>query len=369
MIVHLDERCFEAEGYYNDCGLEFTTETQDIRINYGRWVLTNLLVNFTSAVYLNRIRDSVLEQARNTMSPSTSLNTSNITNQEQNSISQKTPTRSQKLASTPSPMNSLARQIPDSTTPTYPISDSPSASPGIIDRIKGNIHLRLPWSKKTKKQVFEDSEFADEDEYDDQVLLKPLFYTSNSIENLDKYSRDIKKNAMIEIIPHWNEEETPFFNVSNTISLSQQEPESCGFVTIYKSNVENISSLSQVNRLKEVLPAWIYDPIIENKKTAVDVVKIGFSLTSIDKTRELPNNSSRLSANRMLRIKKLKVYICEKCFDDEILDESGDERAKRLVEITCQGVVVGDDVTLAMLRYLWWKGNGELTLNYSRKSG
>jgi WD repeat-containing protein 48 len=77
------------------------------------------------------------------------------------------------------------------------------------------------------------------------------------------------------------------------------------------------------------------------------------------KLKELPNGANRLSANRMLRIRKLLCYISERI--DGVKEEC-------LLEIVCEGRVLGLETTLASLKFQVWKGGGELEMRYRLKT-
>ncbi|KAJ3089985.1 hypothetical protein HK102_005000 [Quaeritorhiza haematococci] len=89
------------------------------------------------------------------------------------------------------------------------------------------------------------------------------------------------------------------------------------YIDQYRGTVKTVGDSQELARINRVIPQWILEWIVENRNPAKDPVKLSFMLvpapgTEAEILRELPNGNNRLSANRMLRVKKLLAYVVEK---------------------------------------------------------
>ncbi|CAG8786793.1 3233_t:CDS:2, partial [Cetraspora pellucida] len=113
-------------------------------------------------------------------------------------------------------------------------------------------------------------------------------------------------------------------------------------------------------------------------------VKIGFTLKPHEgsELEDLPNGNSRLTANRMLRARKILSYIVEKLELDQ--PEPGknvgeksltdtlekDEKTKNSLkpemwlELVCSDQILPPTMTLATIKSHIWKQNGDLVMTY-----
>jgi WD repeat-containing protein 48 len=160
------------------------------------------------------------------------------------------------------------------------------------------------------------------------------------------------------------------------ISSEEHSPNTSGYISKISSKLCNIAKTkTQMERLDRHMPKWIHDYIVLGRGVVRDPIKISFlllpdeSVPKPDRLKELPNGANRLSANRMLRIKKLLGYITERISVGDVVEGEGDaERGERCLEILCGGTVLEGNVTLARLKFVVWKGGGELEMRYRLKT-
>jgi len=97
-----------------------------------------------------------------------------------------------------------------------------------------------------------------------------------------------------------------------TVIISEDSPEASTNVDLYRGTIASMSNDAEM--IEQKAPIWLLEFLIKNKTPPKDSVKVSFVLkphedSSLD---ELPNGNSRLSANRMLRVRKILAYIVDK---------------------------------------------------------
>jgi WD repeat-containing protein 48 len=100
------------------------------------------------------------------------------------------------------------------------------------------------------------------------------------------------------------------------------------------------------------LPDWVVNLLLFNQIPHKDPVKVNFTLTPEHEKDAI--NPPRLSAYRMLRIKRITNYI-----SDHLASRPNPET----IELSCQGRVLGPKETLASVRSLW-KTGGDVVIHY-----
>ncbi|KAG5358234.1 UBP9-binding protein [Yarrowia sp. B02] len=100
------------------------------------------------------------------------------------------------------------------------------------------------------------------------------------------------------------------------------------------------------------LPDWVVNLLLFNQIPHKDPVKVNFTLTPEHEKDAI--NPPRLSAYRMLRIKRITNYI-----SDHLASRPNPDS----IELSCQGRVLGPKETLASVRSQW-KTGGDVIINY-----
>ncbi|TPX32848.1 hypothetical protein SmJEL517_g04124 [Synchytrium microbalum] len=197
-----------------------------------------------------------------------------------------------------------------------------------------------------------------------------------------------------------NPEETPYIEIPPHIPvfLSVEETaEVSTFLDIYRGTVGRMAEPEEMAHLEDMLPGWMYDWIVEQKPPSRDPAKMSFVLAPFESSNlpELPNNTSRLSANRMLRVRKLLAYVVDKLDlhppgvvkpdTKHMRSLSGQstgatlfaaqmaaaadlgwtrEKPEMWLEMLCHDKPVPPKMTLATIRAYLWKSGGDLVLSY-----
>ncbi|CAG8550507.1 8358_t:CDS:2 [Rhizophagus irregularis] len=184
-------------------------------------------------------------------------------------------------------------------------------------------------------------------------------------------------------------------------------------VDLYRGTVEDMERDAEI--IEQKAPTWLIEFLIKNKIPAKEPIKISFILKPHEGSEldELPNGNARLTANRMLRTRKILAYIVEKLELDQpstspinnsnsvtesaatseylekslndsneannndqeanntgqIATKAEEERNNAMkpelwLELICQDQVLSPTMTLATIKSHIWKFSGDLTMTY-----
>ncbi|RIB12846.1 hypothetical protein C2G38_2041481 [Gigaspora rosea] len=181
----------------------------------------------------------------------------------------------------------------------------------------------------------------------------------------------ISESPEIQIPPH------------TTVIISEVSPEASTFVDSYRGAVETM--VKDVELIEHKAHPWLLEFLLKNKIALKESVKIGFILKPHEgsELEELPNGNSRLTANRMLRARKILSYIVEKLeldspgggerdeiVTEKTLIEKDEEKSKNSIkpemwlELVCLDQILPPTMTLATIKSHIWKQNGDLVMTY-----
>ncbi|KAJ3189032.1 hypothetical protein HK101_009000 [Irineochytrium annulatum] len=230
-----------------------------------------------------------------------------------------------------------------------------------------------------------------------------------------------------------NPEEIPPIRLPPSVPVIlsiEESPEAGAFLEQIRSSVGALGWSREAARLEECIPKWVLDGISDSKTPVRDPAKMSFVLVPHPNSNlpDLPNNTSRLSSNRMLRIRKLLNYVVENiglnppvelvrqalvdaeqaamvaadnvtrfgagqereeirvqsianlqalkiCLNDSIVGPEkvqaekvvrGLIKPERYFELCCNDKALPPKVTLATVKHHIWKSVGDLTLTYRR---
>ncbi|KAJ3074715.1 hypothetical protein HDU98_010509, partial [Podochytrium sp. JEL0797] len=111
-----------------------------------------------------------------------------------------------------------------------------------------------------------------------------------------------------------NTEELPMIRIPPDVSIlvsCEESPEAACYLDQFRSTVGQIGWVREAMRLDECIPRWVLDAITDKKLK--DAPKMSFTMSPHlnSDLPDLPNNSNRLSSNRMIRLRKLLAYVAE----------------------------------------------------------
>ncbi|KAF0489658.1 WD40 repeat-like protein [Gigaspora margarita] len=369
LTVHLDERtCFDAEAYADELDLQESADIrEDQRINLGKWVFRNLFANFTRT--LIEIYEEL--QAQNLLMPQrlpndyrrrsfTSVTTYFIPTSY---CSGRTiePTGSQQPDyfsgshhnSPTSPTGSSGNLTPPASTGSEPLGgqlstpevikppppaliNQTSSSSGSSNSIFGRLKLTSVRSKISKtpntetKPESSGTSVSTENNAGTKTDSKPSAPTQSQDESSAQVRKDEESKPPFVQLPI-NESPEIQIPLHTTVIISEVSSEASPFVDSYRGTVETM--VKDVELIEHRAHPWLLEVLLKNKIALKESVKIGFILKPHEgsELEELPNGNSRLTANRMLRARKILSYLIEKL---ELDSPGGGERDEIVTEKT-----------------------------------
>ncbi|KAF0472752.1 WD40 repeat-like protein [Gigaspora margarita] len=173
------------------------------------------------------------------------------------------------------------------------------------------------------------------------------------------------------------------YHLIKTAIISEVSPEASTFVDSYRGAVETM--VKDVELIVHGAHPWLLEFLLKNKIALKESVKIGFIFKPHEgsELEELPNGNSRLTANGMLRARKILSYIVEKLeldspgggerdeiVTEKTLIEKDEEKTKNSIkpemwlELVCLDQILSPTMTLATIKSHIWKQNGDLVMTY-----
>ncbi|OZJ05112.1 hypothetical protein BZG36_01381 [Bifiguratus adelaidae] len=174
-----------------------------------------------------------------------------------------------------------------------------------------------------------------------------------------------------------------------TVIISEESPEASASVDVYRGTVASVGEDSR--SIDEAAPSWLLSYLLQNKIPFKDTVKVSFVLRPHEGTAlpELPSgNTARLTANRVLRVRKLMTHLVEKLHlnyhellaANKIAPVNGiessvdgpsseqDVKPELWLELLFGDRVLEPTMTLATIKQYVFKQGGDLPLTYRLKS-
>ncbi|KAM3452069.1 hypothetical protein MY3296_004806 [Beauveria thailandica] len=160
--------------------------------------------------------------------------------------------------------------------------------------------------------------------------------------------------------------DTPVLKLPPGTKVIIQEETSGGSSNVYQGTVEGVGRDADI--IEQKAPMWLGDLLLQNQVPFKEPVKISFVLHPLDGLPAIATDgSSRLNANRMLRVKKILGYVAERIEpppgpDDDSADAQMDPA--EYLELYCNEQLLEPTLTLATLRTHIWKGGNDIVLYY-----
>ncbi|KAI9136835.1 WD40-repeat-containing domain protein [Paraphysoderma sedebokerense] len=472
ITVHLDEsRVFDAEIYFDEIAfMDGVQYVQDQRVNVGKWVIYSLFHDFKDALMRQPAQECKSSVPSSSSSPTSSQPTlkraySSVTELSTVPPVPELPSNLKDYSVSPPPdVGSKYNQPPadDQGESDTARASTGSGTDSSISQEQQNVdtahteeklgsHKRSPSSsslvgkltrrlsfkkatppdspdksnKKISSETRSDNEHSNKDPPSMSVTQSQASLTHTPLpshpQEMPATSAGMmpSSNAVSHALssppqPPAHSPLPPFPMPRNTtMEISEESPEASTSINLYTGT---LSSLSQDHEfIRNILPHWALDLILYDRSMNKEPVKFGFSLLPMKDSglKELPNGNYRLSANRLIRLRKLISYVSDKLSitppyssvtslsSPNVLPSSlgspssgsttvsasqsqptdstsGMESLpsnplppEEYIELLCQG---SDDkplsplVTLGTVKTFIWKGQGELVLWYRLKS-
>ncbi|KAJ7623186.1 hypothetical protein FB45DRAFT_797112 [Roridomyces roridus] len=210
-------------------------------------------------------------------------------------------------------------------------------------------------------------------------IATPVLPTTVEVPTVEKVAPDPAAKTPLQLILEGPlspppSSEAPTLGLSSSIVVLIEEEAPPGFVTVYRGTVG--STAGDVHTLEEVMPMWLAEYLLLHRMpSAPPQVKLSFVLlpwVGKDGEEQLPEllntAQSKLTASRMLRVRKLVLHVQDKLDKMTPPPPAGAPRphAEDLYEILCNDVVLPLDMTIAAVRQYVWRQSAELTMCYRR---
>ena len=129
----------------------------------------------------------------------------------------------------------------------------------------------------------------------------------------------------------------------------------------------------------EDVPEWVRRCVLEDEYPRSKALKMCFVLVPKRGTNLPPMGQSRLTAPRVLQVEKMLDYVMKRLKSKGIdcckrpiywdtrreVKDVETEESKQQVLLTCNGVLIPSDFTLAAVRQWMWKKPEDLRIEYS----
>ncbi|OAA79837.1 WD repeat protein [Akanthomyces lecanii RCEF 1005] len=158
--------------------------------------------------------------------------------------------------------------------------------------------------------------------------------------------------------------DTPVLKLPLGTKVIIQEETSGGSSNVYQGTVESVGR--DADLIEQKAPMWLGDLLLQNQVPFKEPIKISFVLHPLDGLPAVATDgSSRLNANRMLRVKKILGYVAERIEPPPGPDEEGAQmEPEEYLELYCNEQLLEPTLTLATLRTHIWKGGNDIVLYY-----
>ncbi|KAJ5122321.1 hypothetical protein N7448_003453 [Penicillium atrosanguineum] len=196
-------------------------------------------------------------------------------------------------------------------------------------------------------------------------------------------SSNPSRDLVTAIVPS-AESETPRLHIPprTAVFIQEETGDTAVASDLYRGSVGTIGQ--EIERLEKAIPHWLGELLLKNQIPFKEQLKIAFILKPYEDSLppvvkpELPtanggpptnmngnNNSSRLNANRMLRVKKVLAYVAERIDPSNPDEPEADAlQPEEYLELYCQKQLCPPNMTLATIRTCLWRTSGDMVLYY-----
>ncbi|CAG8445457.1 6484_t:CDS:10 [Ambispora gerdemannii] len=246
----------------------------------------------------------------------------------------------------------------------------------------------------------EDGQSKDEDEAEKKINSPTSVHPPSTVshspattvqqQSLVQQTKGNQQPGLINIptlpapLGHFDLHESPAINIPShtTVIISEESPEASTSVDLYRGTMASLGL--DYEEIERQAPSWLYDFLIKNKVPYKEPAKISFILRPHEGSElsELSNGNVKLAAPRILRVRKMLIYVIERLepsptsttnnSHNASADEAEREEEKKIrtlkpemwVELLCQEQVLPPTMTLATIKAHIWKSGGDLVMTY-----
>ncbi|KAG9029580.1 hypothetical protein FS837_003512, partial [Tulasnella sp. UAMH 9824] len=172
------------------------------------------------------------------------------------------------------------------------------------------------------------------------------------------------------------------------VMISEETSDAGGWTGIYTSVVSTLQD--DLESFEMAAPIWLLELLLLNKAPTVPQTKLSFVVIHNDRKSEPIADSSRLTAGRGLRVRKVLQYVKDKLEPVDLarvkpdakdgakqaaptssqtnLPPPPDVKPEDMYELLCNDTVLPLTMTIGAVRHYVWRQSGELMMYYRRKN-
>ncbi|KAG8527502.1 uncharacterized protein KY384_007654 [Bacidia gigantensis] len=238
-------------------------------------------------------------------------------------------------------------------------------------KFRMNFPRKLARSSVEVKPAVVDEKSEESDRFEDKDEKSSDSYFLGTILGIKKdyevQLHDFPNQEVISGISPSTEHDTPRLKHPpyTTVIIQEETPEAGGVADIYRGTVSSVGS--DAHMIERRAPSWLGDVLLKNQLPDKEPTKVSFVLLPHEDL--LPSIASadgntRLTANRMLRAKKVLAYVSEKIETTSMRADASALKPEEYLDLYCQNQLVEHNMTLATLRTHIWKTGGDVVMYY-----
>ncbi|KAL9102712.1 MAG: hypothetical protein Q9163_002174 [Psora crenata] len=264
---------------------------------------------------------------------------------------------------------------PDASNTASPVDgdrDEKTGNSFFSKKLRMNFPKKLGRSSVEVKPavVDEKSEESDKSEDKEDRNVQDNFY--GTIQKIRYEYDEILQNEPSQLLPSLIApslaNETPLLHHPpyTTVIIQEERADSGGVADLYRGTVSSVGH--DADLIEKSAPMWLGELLLRNVMPPKEMPKVSFVLLPYQDL--LPSIASsdgnnRLTANRMLRAKKVLAYVAERIETPPLKPDPHALRPEEYLDLYCQNQVVQHNTTLATLRAHVWKTGGDVILYYA----
>ncbi|KAG0139612.1 hypothetical protein CROQUDRAFT_666249 [Cronartium quercuum f. sp. fusiforme G11] len=408
LTVHLDEqKVFDAEVYADESGLEIEDLKDDSRICLGKWVLRNLFDGFVAYQQARRLED-VPAQYRPRSSSEPFVGAA-INVQQQQQQPPRTPgmtislaraaatatlppaipdqshrsragmrpqteafeaglpmlaeTDEQNLFKASNPNSSQSSLSPQLNTNEDPPAGTSSSSTTILGRLRALSRNHSKLNRRPELPLHPPPLPRAQSHH----VTSSTTSNNDELQRKQRYQATLLQSILSRPFTPCPPTEAPKLDIplSTAILISEESDSSGAWEVTYRGLVSTTEE--DAVALEAVAPGWLLEFLYGNRTIGKEGAKVTFVLLPMveeeeekDRLKELPNGNARLTASKVLRIRKVFIYVTQKLE----IQMNQNQKSEEIIELFCNGTSLDWNMSLGAVKQFIWRKGGDVEILY-----
>ncbi|KAH8920734.1 hypothetical protein BT69DRAFT_390505, partial [Atractiella rhizophila] len=298
----------------------------------------------------------------------------------------------------PTPPKSALTEVSSSTSPKTPAANLPSqpANLSFMGRLKSFGGRKKQQASESQSET---SNVVMPENNDLEIVQTPDIYAHLSESERQQMqmlnlvlSKPFAPLSLAEVPPIIYEQDM-------SISIEEETSESGAWVVVYRGLTSSTKRDAAV--LEMISPQWLLEALLGGRHNVKDPAKVSFVLNPLETSADralpaLPNGNTRLTANKILRVKKIAAYVAEKlnlavtrrsrqsslsvngAETHELVKSASDASMQstaskskddlvppeELIELTCAGEILSAHMTLGSVKQFIFRQGSDVVIFY-----